>query len=76
MPNEKEIAIIQKAAMFDLIQIIKKQPDKTYTADELEALIVAYITGAEQYRFLARYKMGPGRMPRPNLPFQVYLKLT
>ena len=48
MPNEKEIAIIQKAAMFDLIQIIKKQPDKTYTAAEPEALIVAYITGAEQ----------------------------
>ena len=48
MPNEKEIAIIQKAAMFDLIQIIKKQPDKTYTVEELEALIVAYVTGAEQ----------------------------
>ena len=54
MPNEKEIAIIQKAAMFDLIQIIKKQPEKTYTADVLDALIVAYTTGAEQYRFLAR----------------------
>lgn len=48
MPNEKEIAIIQKAAMFDLIQIIKKQPNKTYSAEELEALIVAYITGADQ----------------------------
>ena len=48
MPNEKEIAIIQKAAMFDLIQIIKKQPEKTYTVEELEALIVAYVTGAEQ----------------------------
>ena len=48
MPNEKEIAIIQKAAMFDLIQIIKQQPDKTYTVDEIEALIVAYIKGAEQ----------------------------
>ena len=29
MPNEKEIAIIQKAAMFDLIQIIKKQDRKS-----------------------------------------------
>lgn len=38
----------QKAAMFDLIQILKQQPDKTYTVDELEALIVAYIKGAEQ----------------------------
>ena len=39
--------VAQKAAMFDLIQILK-QPDKTYTVDELEALIVAYIKGAEQ----------------------------
>ena len=28
MPNEKEIAIIQKAAMFDLIQIIKNSRTK------------------------------------------------
>jgi len=48
MSSEKEILVAQKAAMFDLIQILKKQPDKTYTVEELEALIVAYITGAEQ----------------------------
>lgn len=48
MSIEKEILVAQKAAMFDLIQILKKQPDKTYTVEELEALIVAYITGAEQ----------------------------
>ena len=48
MPSEKEIAIIQKAAMFDLIQIIKKQPEKTYTVEELERLIVAYVNGADK----------------------------
>lgn len=48
MFDEKEISIIQKAAMYDLIQILKKQPDKAYTVEELEALIAAYITGAEQ----------------------------
>ena len=48
MSSEKEILVAQKAAMFDLIQIIKQQPDKTYTVDEIEALIVAYIKGAEQ----------------------------
>ena len=48
MAGEKEILVAQKAAMFDLIQIIKQQPDKTYTVEELEALIVAYIKGAEQ----------------------------
>ena len=46
--SEKGILVAQKAAMFDLIQIIKQQPDKTYTVDEIEALIVAYIKGAEQ----------------------------
>lgn len=48
MSSEHEILVAQKAAMFDLIQILKQQPDKTYTVDELEALIVAYIKGAEQ----------------------------
>ncbi|MCI9119131.1 MAG: hypothetical protein HFF30_01900 [Flavonifractor sp.] len=48
MSSEKGILVAQKAAMFDLIQIIKQQPDKTYTVDEIEALIVAYIKGAEQ----------------------------
>ena len=48
MSSEKEILVAQKAAMFDLIQIIKQQPDKTNTVDEIEALIVAYIKGAEQ----------------------------
>ena len=41
MSSEKGILVAQKAAMFDLIQIIKQQPDKTYTVDEIEALIVA-----------------------------------
>ena len=48
MSTEREILVAQKAAMFDLIQILKQQPDKTYTVDELEALIVAYIKGAEK----------------------------
>ena len=48
MSSEKVILVAQKAAIVDLIQIIKQQPDKTYTVDELEALIVAYIKGAEQ----------------------------
>lgn len=43
MSGEKEILVTQKAAMFDLLQIIESQPDKTYTAEEIKALIVAYI---------------------------------
>ena len=48
MSTEQAILVAQKAAMFDLIQILKRQPDKAYTVEELEALIVAYINGAEQ----------------------------
>jgi hypothetical protein len=48
LSTERKILVAQKAAMFDLIQILKQQPDKTYTVEELEALIVAYIKGAEQ----------------------------
>ena len=33
---------------YDLLQILKKDPNKTYTAEELEALIDAYISGVAQ----------------------------
>ncbi len=48
MPGEKEILMIQKATMFDLKQILEADPDKTYTVDELKALIDAYIAGMSQ----------------------------
>lgn len=48
MPTEKEILMIQKATMYDLKLIFEKDREKTYTADELIALIDAYIAGAEQ----------------------------
>jgi len=48
MPTEKEIVIIQKATVYDLKRIINKEPDKTYTQEELEKILDAYITGAEQ----------------------------
>lgn len=48
MPTEKEIVIIQKATVYDLKRILKENPDKSYTQEELEKLLDAYITGAEQ----------------------------
>lgn len=47
MSTEKEIIMFQKAAMFDLLQIVKQNPEKSYTPEEIEALIVAYFKGAE-----------------------------
>lgn len=47
-PAEKEIVMIQKATVYDLKRILREQPDKTYTQEELEKILDAYITGAEQ----------------------------
>lgn len=47
MLSEKEILIIQKATMFDLKQILEANPDKTYTVEEIKALIDAYIAGLQ-----------------------------
>ena len=48
MPPDKWNLIVQKATIYDLMRIIKENPDKTYTQEELEKLFDAYITGAEQ----------------------------
>ena len=48
MSSEKEIIIVQKATIYDLMRIIKGNPDKTYTAEELEQLLHAYIQGLEK----------------------------
>lgn len=49
MPSEKEIAIIQKATIYDIQKILDaNDPNKTYTAEEIKNLLDAYIRGAEQ----------------------------
>lgn len=48
MPTEKEIAIIQKAAMFDLIEILETEPEKTYTTEEVKKIIRAYLSGKQE----------------------------
>ena len=48
MPTENERKDIQKAMAYDLLKIFKQNPEKTYTTEELEKLIDAYITGAQQ----------------------------
>lgn len=49
MPTEKEIAIIQKATVYDLQKLLQNgEEGKTYTVEELVALMDAYIKGAEQ----------------------------
>ena len=48
MPSEKEIIIVQKATVYDLMRIIKENPDKSYTVEELEQLLHAYIRAIEK----------------------------
>jgi len=48
MPAEKEILIIQKATMYDLMKLLEADPDKTYTVGELKKLMDSYIAGVSQ----------------------------
>jgi len=48
MPSEKELLMYQKSTIYDVIRLIKSEPGRTYTTDELEALLNAYIEGLEQ----------------------------
>ena len=48
MSREKEIVIVQKATVYDLMRIIRENPEKTYTVEELEQLLHAYIQGVEK----------------------------
>lgn len=46
--TETELKNTQKAMAYDLNQIFRRDPDKTYTAAELESIMDAYIRGAQQ----------------------------
>lgn len=48
MPTENERKDVQKAMAYDLLRILKQNPEKTYSTEELEKLIDAYITGVQQ----------------------------
>ena len=48
MPGEAEITMIQKAAMYDLIEILETNPEKNYTSEEMKKIIRAYISGKEK----------------------------
>ena len=46
--NDAEMLIVKKAMALDLLFILRREPGKTYTVEDLERLIDAYITGLEQ----------------------------
>ena len=48
MSTEKEIIMLQKSTVYDLLQLIEKDPEKTYTVEELKKLLAAYVKGLEQ----------------------------
>ena len=48
MPTENERKDVQKAMAYDLLRLLKEAPGKTYTYEELERLIDAYISGLKQ----------------------------
>lgn len=48
MPTENERKDVQKAMAYDLLKLLKADPGRTYTYEELETLIDAYISGLKQ----------------------------
>lgn len=48
MPTENERKDVQKAMAYDLLRILKQDPKKAYSTEDLEKLIDAYITGSQQ----------------------------
>ena len=48
MPTENERKDVQKAMAYDLLKLLKAGPGRTYTYEELETLIDAYISGLKQ----------------------------
>lgn len=46
--TEQERKDIQKAMAYDLSWIFRQEPEKTYTAEELDKILFTYITGARQ----------------------------
>ena len=63
MSTERELIMYQKATVLDLLEILKQDPEKTYTVDELEKMMFAYLKGLEQ-------KLAKGR---GNPPFLFFL---
>lgn len=45
MPTSQESVDIKKAMAYDLLTILRAEPDKQYTPEELEKIIRAYIAG-------------------------------
>lgn len=48
MPTNQESLDIKKAMAYDLLIILKSKGDQTYTTEELEKIIQAYIVGITQ----------------------------
>ena len=47
MGTKYESIEAKKAAFFDLYLLLKKEPGKAYTVEELEAIVTAYLKGLE-----------------------------
>ena len=47
MPTEKEMAMIQKATIYDLVLILKNGSKDSYTVEELNDILETYVKGIE-----------------------------
>ncbi len=48
MPPEKDRLDVLKSMAYDLTTIVEKDPEKTYTVEDIKKLIQTYIAGVQQ----------------------------
>ena len=48
MPAPEEYSMMRKATVYDLIRIFKADPKISFTKDEIEAIMNAYVKGSEK----------------------------
>lgn len=47
-PGEKELVMYQKATVLDILALLEKGPNQTYTQQELKDVMMAYVEGLEE----------------------------
>ena len=48
MWTQEDYSVMRKATVYDLIQVCKSDPKETYTTEEIETIMNAYVKGSEK----------------------------
>ena len=79
--TDKERKDVQKAMAYDLLKLLRKDTEKSYSYQEIESIIDAYVEGPDTYQFCPLFQKwqgfgggAPKVLPKAN-PKQSLLKV-